>query len=156
MADDTHIPLIRVTFLTLYKTLFFSGLFFYVGVGRNGGYRKKSLNELINQNYYRDTDTEQTKVKNMATNYANGTITHIIPNEPGLPRAQGIDTFYARPANNIIEPYPNDPVQRRMPFDIFQYQRQLWILNNPEAVSVITDSHETDTDDDVSKYTLRH
>ena len=93
----------------------------------------------------------------MATNYnADGTITHIIPNEPGLPRAQGIDVFIARPSHAIIEPDANDPAQRRVPFNIFEYQRQLWILNHPDAISVITDSDETDTDDDVSKNTLRH
>ena len=69
----------------------------------------------------------------MATNYnANGTIKHIIPNEPGLPRATGIDTFYVLPAQAIIEPDPNDPVQQRVPFNIFQYHRQQWILNNPK------------------------
>ena len=92
----------------------------------------------------------------MATNYSSGTVTHIIPNEPGLPRAQGIDTFYVLPAQAIIEPDANDPVQWHVPFKIFQYHRQQWILNNPEAINVITDSDETDTDDDVSKYTLRH
>ena len=92
----------------------------------------------------------------MATNSANGTITHIIPNEPGLPRAQGIDTFYVLPAQAIIEPDANHPVQRRVPFNNFQYHRQQWILNNPDAINVIKHSDATDTDDDVSKYTLRH
>ena len=93
----------------------------------------------------------------MATNYnANGTITHIIPNEPGLPTAHGIDVFLAQPAHAVIEPDANDPAQRRVPFNIFNYQRQMWILNHPDAISVITDSDETDTDDDVSIYTLRH
>jgi hypothetical protein len=86
----------------------------------------------------------------MATN---GRITHIIPNEPGLPRAQGIDVFVAQPAHAVIEPDTDDPAQRRVPFNIFQYQRQIWILSHPDAISVITDSDETDTDDDVSTYT---
>ena len=89
----------------------------------------------------------------MATIYSNGTITHVIPNEPGLPTAHGIDVFLARPPHAIIEPDANDPAQRRVPFNIFNYQRSIWILNHPDAVNVITDSDETDTDDDVSKYT---
>ena len=92
----------------------------------------------------------------MATNYGNGRITHIIPNEPGLPRAQGIDVFVAQPAHAIIEPDTDDPAQRRVPFNIFNYQRSIWILTHPDAINVITDSDETDTDDDESKNTLRH
>ena len=78
---------------------------------------------------------------------------NIIPNEAGLRSATGVDTFYVLPAQAIIEPHPNDPVQRRVPFNIFHYHRQQWILNHPDAINVITDSDETDTDDDVSKYT---
>ena len=86
----------------------------------------------------------------MATNY-NTNITHIIPNEPGLPNATDIDTFYALPARAIIQPDANDPLQRRVPFNIFRYHLQQHFLNNPMAINIITDSDETETDDDVSK-----
>ena len=82
--------------------------------------------------------------------------THIIPNEHGLPSATGIDTFYILPPHAIIEPDANDPVQRQEPFNIFQYYHHQLLFNNPLPVSVVTDSDEMETDDDVSKYTFKH